>query len=260
MASVNHRRCILLSILAMAAAQTFAQIQPPSNDALVPVVDDAPTKANSYNWMDRHNALVARAKQGDVDLLFVGDSITHIWGGDVQNANAGRANDLWNQYYGDRKAFNIGCGWDRTQHVLWRLQNGEIDGLKPKVAVVMIGTNNIGSNTPDQIADGVAAIVHTIHDKSKRTKILLLAIFPRDAKPDAFNRTQVALVNGKLAGMTKDRYVTYLNLTPEFLQPDGMISPDIMPDYLHPSHKGYEIWAKAMEPTLAGLLGDKPKG
>jgi lysophospholipase L1-like esterase len=230
-----------------------------TNDAIVPVVDEAPTKANSYNWMDRHNALVARAKQGHVDLLFVGDSITHIWGGDVEHPTGGRANDVWTKYYGDRNAFNIGCGWDRTQHVLWRLEHGEVDGLHPKVAVVLIGTNNVGSNTPDQIVEGVAAIVHTIHDKSRRTKILLLGIFPRDAKPDTYNRKQVAEINGKVAAGIKDRYVTYLDIGAKFLELDGTISKDTMPDFLHPSHKGYEIWAAEMEPTLAKLLGDKPK-
>lgn len=226
-------------------------------ETVVPVIDEAPTKAHSYNWMERHQAVVDRVKQGNVDLILVGDSITHMWGGVPQPGGPGQP--LWDKYFGSRNAVNLGFGWDRTQHVLWRLDNGEIDGIHPKVAIVMIGTNNIGVNSSADIAEGVTAIISELHQKLRRTKILLLGIFPRDPKPDSLTRKQVSEVNSLLAKLGRQRGVTYLDLSQTFLNPDGTISPEIMGDYLHPTPKGYVMWSQAMEPTLAKLFGDKPR-
>lgn len=241
--------------LASAAAQ-----QSGLPDTVKPVIDQAPMDAHSYDWMARHNAVVDRVKQGHVDLLLIGDSITHMWGGvPDEQAIHGRGDFLWDKYFGSRNAVNLGFGWDRTQHVLWRFEHGEIDGIHPKVAVVMIGTNNMGTNTTDDIVTGIDTIVSQLRHRLPKTKILLLGIFPRDPKPDTPSRKQIAEVNERISVLGKEKGITYLDLGSKFLQADGTISTDIMPDYLHPSQKGYDIWAKAMEPTLAKLFGDKPR-
>jgi lysophospholipase L1-like esterase len=212
-------------------------------DSVVPTTDEPANQ--SYNWMARHESVVNRVKQGNVDLLLIGDSITHGWGGPPDGVRGDAIGELWTKYFGSRNAVNEGFGWDRTQHVLWRFDHGELDGISPKVAIVLIGTNNIGSNkTPDVVA-GMTAVLDELHQKLPKTKVLLLGIFPRDEKPDA--------------SLGKRKGVTYLDLTATFLQPDGAISRDVMGDFLHPTAKGYEMWAKAMEPTLAKLMGDTPR-
>jgi len=254
-----HIRSWVLPVFVLGLSASFAvgSHQQGRPETVVPVVDEAPMKAHSYDWMARHNAVVDRVKQGSVDLLLIGDSITHNWGGVPQPGGPGQP--LWDKYFGSRNAVNLGFGWDRTQHVLWRLQNGEIDGINPKVAVVMIGTNNMGTNSSEDIATGIDTIVSTLRHKLPRMKILLLGIFPRDREPNTPNRKEIAEVNQKISVLGKYKNITYLDLSSTFLQPDGTISPEIMKDYLHPTTKGHAIWAQAMEPTLAKLFGDKPR-
>jgi len=251
------RRWALPACLCLACCTVCLAQQKGLPETVIPVVDEAPTKAHSYDWMARHNAVVERVKQGNVDLLLIGDSITHMWGGVPQPGGPGQY--LWDKYFGSRNAVNLGFGWDRTQHVLWRLEHGEIDGIHPKVAVVMIGTNNIGSNSNDDIATGIDTIVSTLRHKIPKIKILLLGIFPRDHLPDTFNRKVVADVNEKISVLGREKGIAYLDLGSKFLEPDGTISKDMMGDFLHPTPKGFAIWARAMEPTLAKLFGDKPR-
>jgi beta-glucosidase len=227
------------------AATTFAQRQTDgTNTAVVPVPRDA-------GWMKRHESFNERAKQGDVDLVFIGDSITQGWGG------AGK--DVWSKYYGNRKAMNLGIGGDRTQHVLWRLDNGNIEGIKPKLAVIMIGTNNSNGNdnTAEQIADGIKAIVAKLRDKLPETKILLLAIFPRDENPGTDKREKIAKVNEQIAKLADNSKIVYLDIGAKFLGEGDKLPKEIMPDYLHLSPKGYEIWAEAIEPKVKELLGEQ---
>jgi lysophospholipase L1-like esterase len=260
-----------------AFAQNAAVVEaPPKKNA---AVDPAPRPGN---WMQRHERINERAKQGDVDLLFIGDSITDGW------QNAGK--DVWAKYYGNRKAMNAGIGGDRTQHVLWRLDNGNIDGIKPKLAVLMIGTNNSNrdDNTADEIGDGIKAIVARLREKLPDTKVLVLSIFPRGATTDA-QLERIVTQNGKkevkevdmpklvnearentkkqrkknsdasaiAAKLADNKMVFVLDINDKFLKPDGELPRDIMPDYLHPNTKGYEIWAEAIEPKVAELLGEK---
>jgi len=252
---MTMRSLVFAGMIAAGCGGSALQVARP--DSVIPAVDDAPTKAGDYNWMDRHDAVVNRVKHGNVDLILVGDSITHGWGGSPDMTRGDAIGELWTRYYAGRNAVNEGFGWDRTQHVLWRFDHGEIDGISPKVAVLLIGTNNIGSNKPSEIVLGIAAIVEELHAKLPSTKVLLLAIFPRDEKPDTFNRKQVAEVNAAVAStIGRLEGVTFLDLTNTFLEPDGTISRDVMQDFLHPTAKGYEMWARAMEPTLAKLMGD----
>ncbi len=200
-------------------------------------------------WMKSHEDFLERLKPGTTELIFIGDSITQGWGG-----GAGRA--VWDRYYAPRKAVNLGIGGDRTQHVLWRLDHGELDGIHPKVAVVMIGTNNISTNSPDEIAAGIKLVVGRVRDKLPKTKVLLLGVFPRSATPDA-RRDRVRAINEKIKSLDDGQFVKYLDLASTFVNPDGTISREVMPDYVHLSPKGYRLWAEAIEPTLWELMEGK---
>ena len=196
-------------------------------------------------WMKQHEEFLETAQAGNVDLLFLGDSITQGW----------RAQKTWDRFYGPRKAANFGIGGDRTEHVFWRIQNGELKGIEPKVVVLMIGTNNAGGSTPDEIAQGMTAIVNEIRTRTPKTKVLLLGVFPRDEKPGPM-RERLKSVNEKIAKLDDGSNVHYLDIGAAFLNEDDSISNKIMPDYLHLSGRGYRLWAEAMEPTLWSMLDE----
>ena len=196
--------------------------------------------------MKLHESFLDRAKKGHVDLLFLGDSITQGW----------HDNDVWKRFYGLRHAANFGIGGDQTQHVLWRIRHGELDGIHPRVVVLMIGTNNVGSNSADEIAQGITAIIKDLRQKLPETRILLLGVFPRGEKPNP-GREKIEEVNRQIRGLDDGSHVTYLDIGKAFLNPDGSISREIMPDFLHLTARGYRIWADAIEPTLWRLL-DEP--
>lgn len=208
----------------------------------------------NYDWARRHASILERNRTQPPELVMLGDSITHFWGGEPSDARA-RGAAVWEKYFGSRKAVNLGYGWDRTENVLWRLRHGEVDGISPKVVVVMIGTNNAGINTVDEIVAGVTAICEELYWRLPRAKILLLGIFPRGAKPNEA-RDKVMAVNSRLTALHGTRNVTYLDIGKVFLEPGGTISPLVMNDYLHPTAVGYERWAEAMKPVLKQLLGE----
>jgi lysophospholipase L1-like esterase len=231
-----------------AAAQTPAPA--PDHRASIPLI-----RTNQPNWMSRHEKFVAEAKQGGIDLLFLGDSITDFW--------RNRGSNVWNKYYASRHAADFGISGDRTEHVLWRLEHGELDGIHPKVAVLMIGTNNSGDNPADDIAAGIKRMLDDIRAKTPGTKVLLLGVFPRgprkgkagSAADDSAKRMEVIqAVNEKISKFDDGKTVTYLDIGAKFLGPDGKIPDDVMPDQLHPSEKGYQIWADAMNPTLDRMM------
>ncbi len=236
------RCCSLLASLlfiGLVSASVVAQDALTVSDAVTPVPRDA-------KWMKRHESMNERVKQGNVDLVFIGDSITQGWEGN------GKA--VWKKFYGERNAVNLGIGGDRTQHVMWRLDNGNLEGISPKVAVIMIGTNNSGTNSPEEIAEGVTEIVKQIREKTPQTKILVLATFPRGADPSDAKRQVNQKSNDIVAKLADDEHVFYLDISDKFLGDDGSLSKEIMPDLLHLSEQGYTIWAESIEPTLAKLL------
>jgi len=204
-------------------------------------------------WAKRHEAFVEEAKKGGFDVLFTGDSITDGWRNNPQKK-------IFDATFGPLRAANFGISGDRTQHVLWRLQNGEFEGLTlPKVVVLMIGTNNIGQkDSPVPAASAVAgiqAIVKEIRKKSDHTKILLLGVFPRAEKPDHAFRGMVKEINGAAAKLDDGgKSVKFIDIGEKFLQADGSISKEVMPDFLHLSEKGYQIWADAIQEPLVELL------
>lgn len=235
-----RRTCLLATALLCLAGVGFAA-DPPAHDAVTPVPRDG-------GWMKRHESFNERVKQGNVDLIFIGDSITQGWEG------AGK--EVWAKSYTPRHAVNLGIGGDRTQHVLWRLDHGNIDGIKPKLAVIMIGTNNSGTNTAEQIADGITAIVEKLRTRLPETKILLLGIFPRGADNTDTKRIKNNATNAMVAKLADGKMVTYLDIGPKFLAADGTLSKEIMPDLLHLSPAGYQIWADSIEESVKTLLGE----
>jgi lysophospholipase L1-like esterase len=214
----------------------------------VPAVKyDAKTGKPNTGFLASHDKYVAIAKEGKTQLLFLGDSITAGW--------AGRGKEVWAKSFSQWQPANFGIGGDRTQHVLWRIENGELDGIKPKAAVLMIGTNNVGNDTAEGIAKGVTRIVETIRAKTPDTKILLLAVFPRGEKASPNpGREKLAQVNAIIAKLADNKHVFFMDIGAKFLQPDGTLPKDIMPDFLHPNEAGYQIWADAISPKLTELM------
>ncbi len=245
MLTFRNFACVVAVVLAAMAA---AVAQEPESTT-------TPVPRTGKFWVDRHEAINAEAKAraGNVDLLFVGDSITHMW--DVTLVpKFGSGKVVWDQYYVPRKAFNTGISGDGTEHVLWRLDHGNIDGISPKLAVVMIGTNNNPSSA-QEIGDGIVAVVNRLREKLPQTKILLLAIFPRGEKPNEL-REKLAEASRQASRVADGNWVHYLDIGDAFLDDDGTLPADVMPDYLHPNEKGYWIWAEAMESKVKELMGE----
>ncbi|MES2165025.1 MAG: GDSL-type esterase/lipase family protein [Pseudomonadota bacterium] len=205
-------------------------------------------------WTPRHEKKLAEAQAlgKSAEVVFIGDSITEGW----EKSGA----PVWERYYKPMNGLALGFGGDRTENVLWRLLHGEVDHLAPKVAVLMFGTNNTGHRheDPRTTAAGIRRNLDELRRRLPDTKILLLAIFPRGEKPDDQLRQINEKVNGIIAGFADQRHVFYLDINQAFLTADGTLSKDIMPDLLHPNQQGYEIWAKAMAPTLEKLMASGP--
>ncbi len=233
-------RSFVLLVLGLSVSALLAQDK--AHDAVTPVPRDG-------NWMKRHESFNERVKKGTVDLLLIGDSITQGWEG------AGKA--AWEKHYTPRNAVNLGIGGDRTQHVLWRLDNGNVEGISPKAAVLMIGTNNSGTNSSVQIAEGVEAIVKKLRTKLPKTKILVLGIFPRGATIDDARRKVNAGANLSIRKLADGEMVHYLDIGDKFLNNDGTLSKEVMPDLLHLNEKSYTTWAEAIEPKVKELMGEK---
>ncbi len=239
----------LLSCLAFLVGAALSSIWPPLVSAeQIKAVMAAPQNASW--WTERHERAVARIRRGQTDLLFIGDSITQGWEEDGRR--------VWDSFYGHRRAVNLGYNSDKTENVLWRLQDGELDGITPKLAVVMIGTNNTSmrEDPPEHTAAGVHAILTTLRTRLPKTKILLLAIFPRGlTEYDAFRRVNRA-VNERLQTFADQRQIFFLDLSRRFLDDQGRLPEGIMPDALHPSERGYRLWAEGMEDMVKCLMGE----
>jgi lysophospholipase L1-like esterase len=227
------------------AAPATPAIKLPPRPPDVPAIKVAADGTPNAGFLSSHERFVKIAKEGKAQLLFLGDSITAGW--------AGNGKAIWTQTFGPWEPANFGIGGDRTQHVLWRIENGELDGLKPKAAVVMIGTNNVGGDSAEGIAKGVTKIVETIREKTPGTKILLLAVFPRGEKPNP-QREKLKQVNQIIAKLDDGKSVFFLDIGDKFVTPDGLMTKEITPDFLHLSVAGYQIWADAITPKLQELM------
>jgi lysophospholipase L1-like esterase len=253
---------------------------------------DNPAAQKLNRDVPRHRDFPKRIEQsqGAGDVIFLGDSITHGWEG--QKA--------WQEHFGPFKPVNLGIGGDQTGHVLWRITEGhELDHLNPKAAVLMIGTNNIGGHTAEQIAGGIRAIVEELKRQKPGLKVLVLGVFPRGSSADAerslgqiaegvrpineelskekpdvkrlnalvrdlerqrgtipaakLNQT-VGQVNALIAKLDDGRAVFYKDIGKEFLDPQGGLSGEVMPDYLHLSARGYDLWGRAIKGDLEKLV------
>lgn len=222
------------------------------NSATIPV---SKLENDSYDWHKRHEDVMRVKAVIDPEIVLIGDSITHFWAGEPK-AHTVRGAKAWESVFGRSRVLNLGFGWDRTQNVLWRIDHGELDGIKPRVVVVNIGTNNTSQtpnarqNTAPEIAEGVRTVCERIHAKLPDAKILLMAIFPREEKPDHPRRRLISETNGLLARMAKEKGYEFIDPGPGFFTPDGLLSRDVMPDFCHPSEKGYQIWANALRPWI----------
>lgn len=233
-------------------------VEGPGNSALIPVPK---LENDSYDWYARHED-VLRVKDGiNPEVVLIGDSITHFWGGEPK---AGQANGprSWRSTFGRYRTLNLGFGWDRIQNVLWRLDHGEMDGLNPRVVVLHIGTNNTSEtanarkNTPAEIVEGIRAIVRRLRSKTPDARIILMAVFPREQNPDHPRRLHIAEINRSLAEFANVPGLTLLDIGPKLLQPDGTISAEIMSDFCHPTEEGYQSWGGALAPLL--VAGTSP--
>ena len=208
-----------------------------------------PKPGGSETWWRRHEAMNAKARTGDVGLVYIGDSIVNSWQWDGV--------PVWKHYYEPRKGMVCGITGDRTQEVLWRLQHGNIDGISPRLVIMMIGQNNGPSNTGEEIGAGITAIVQLLREKLPTTKILLLAIFPRGEKVTT-ERDVLATANRIAAKLADGKSIFYQDINHLFLNPDGGVKASLMPDFEHPNETGHRAWASAIEPLVSKLMGDAP--
>ena len=251
---------IALAVIAASGALPAQTNAPVSQNA--PVVTNAPAPrvnpaiipvARTGLATNRQAVVLHRAQEhpGKCDVVFIGDSIMQGW------EDAGKS--VWTNYYGRRKCLNLGVGGDRTEHVLWRLAQGQLAGLKPKVAVLLIGTNNSNKNpdgsdqySPGEILAGVRAVINEIRARLPETKLVVFGIFPRGTSFSP-QRGKLLQVNQALAKLDDGKNIFYLDIGPQLIEADGTISKSMMRDALHPGERGYEIWAQALEPKLKQL-------
>lgn len=238
--------CVIALLISVAA------VSAETNYAIQPVLHPGTER--------RHETFNEISKKGEAQIVFLGDSITHGW--------ESKGKSIWEKTWAPLKAANFGIGGDRTEHVLWRLENGNFDGLKPKVIVLMIGTNNTGHQgrpqkeingaiyacTPQQTAEGVKMILGKLQGKCPDARILLLGIFPRGADHNDQLRQQNVAANAILSTYADNKKVFFMDIGAKFLEADGTLSKTIMPDLLHPNEGGYQIWSDAIEGKVKELL------
>jgi lysophospholipase L1-like esterase len=246
-------RTLLTNLLAVSLLAKIVWSQPTTTPTTQPLNRQDPAVAacktgkNGPRFLRLHEQFVKRAREGNIDLLFLGDSITENWH---------RTPEIWKTNYDALHVANFGIGGDRTQHVLWRIENGELDGIHPKVVVLMIGTNNANSDAPEPIATAIEKIVHEIRARTG-AKVLLLAIFPRD-RPRDINHQMATIrqVNHLIARLDNGKTIRFLDIGPKFLGESGKLNQKLFSDGLHPNVEGYQVWADAMRPTLQEMMKD----
>ena len=215
---------------------------------------DQPVFRTDANSLEAHGQLLAKAKQGGIDVYFEGDSITRRWGAtDYPELLAN-----WKQNFFGWNAADFGWGGDQTQNILWRLENGELDGVKPKVVVLLAGTNNLGASSDadaraEDVTRGIQAIVSKIQAKAPGATIVLMGIFPRNDNMPLM--PSIDKINGNLSQFADGRSVRYLNINGKLADSGGRLFPGMMADKLHPTLKAYQVWADALKPVLTELLG-----
>jgi lysophospholipase L1-like esterase len=221
--------------------------------ALIALACNAPEHGSTQPAPNAHEpervaALAALGRAAEADLVFVGDSITQLW------ETTGK--QVWEDYYSGRRAINLGVGWEQTQNVLWRLERGHFDRLRPRLIVLLIGTNNSqqSSHSPEGIADGVGAILSSFRQKMPATRVLLLGIFPRGRKLQDPHRKNTQAANQLLRRFADGKRVFYRDIGHVFVRDGGSVDPTLMPDFVHLSERGYALWAEAIEDDIERLM------
>lgn len=252
-----HKR--LLLALSLLSCQAIAQVDAPAVSPGPKLSASAPAqKLDNGKFLAHHESFLVRAKSGPIGLLFLGDSITERWR---------VAPHIWQAYFGKYEAANFGIGGDRTQHLIWQIEHGELDGIAPKVTVLMIGTNNSLDYNAEEIAAANRKIVAMIRARLPETRILVLGILPRgprDMKGSpvtpafieeaAKRKLTIDAVNRDLAKLDDGKNIRFLDMSAAFLGQDGRIPYSLMPDQLHPGPAGYQLWADAMRPLLDNMM------
>lgn len=190
--------------------------------------------ARIYDWETRHQEILAYNKMHSPEIVFLGNSITHFWGGHPAGPiNNGR--EAWNKYFRNKSAVNMGFGWDRVENVLWRVQHGTLDGISPKHIVLMIGTNNLGLNTDEEIVQGLQYLIRAIQNRQPASSILLMGLLPRRKMEERINT-----VNQKIARLARGKNLKFANAGSLFLQKNKKIDEGLFTDGLHPNEAGYD--------------------
>ncbi len=222
------------------------------NTAVIP----APKlEEDSYDWWERHERVLKMQAEINPEIVLIGDSITHFWGGEPKSQIHG-SGDVWRALFAPYRVLNMGFGWDRTQNVLWRLDHGELDGLNPEVVIILIGTNNTSetlnarANTAGEIAEGLRAICDRVEMKAPNAKIVVMAVFPREREPDHPRRKLIGEINARYAELAEERGYTFVDIGPQLLESDGTLSEETAPDFCHLTDRGYRHWADALRPLL----------
>jgi lysophospholipase L1-like esterase len=220
---------------------------------------DLPVERTDRNSQVAHQQLLAKKTQGRIDVYFEGDSIARRWGA----TDYPQLLENWRKNFFGWNAADFGWGADRVENILWRLQHGELDGVNPKAVVLLAGTNNVGNALPPEgieaaasnLANGISAVLHALHDKAPNATIILMGIFPRNDNIAVM--PEIDAINAKLSKMVDGRAIRYLNINDKLADSNGRLYEGMMNagDKLHPTIKGYQLWADALKPLLAGILG-----
>ena len=239
-------------LLSQLMGDTSRDTDIPTNTAIIPV---SKLENDSYNWWDRH-AEVLRVKDSiNPEIVLIGNSITHFWGGEPKlkyaDGKSRKPNgpNAWASVFANHRVLNLGFGWDRTQNVLWRLDHGEIDGLHPRTIIMHLGTNNTSEtanarmNSAAEIVEGIRAVCMRLRSKVPGAHLVLMKVFPREEKPDHPRRILINEINKQLEVFARENGIDLLDIGPKMLTPDGTLSKEIANDFCHPTEKGYQIWA-----------------
>lgn len=252
--SVKPIRHLLIAVTLMcsASAQTPSVNEAGARRNSAPA--DEPMPRFDKNSRLAHQDLLEKAKRGGIDIYFVGDSITRRWGAtDYPELLA-----HWNQNFFGWNAADFGWGADTVQNILWRVENGELDDVHPKVIVILAGTNNLGGGPADEqtihyTSDGIKALVNLCRQKAADATIILTAIFPRNDNMAVL--PAIHQINENIAGLADGETIRFLNVNDRLAGPDGTLFEGMMGDKLHPTAKGYQVWADGLRPILTELLG-----
>jgi len=216
-----------------------------------------PDQTGEYVWLERHEQVKKLISTGGAKLIFIGDSITHYFGGEPL-AKYVRGGETWEKHYARRNAVNMGFGCDQTSHMLWRIQHGTVDGISPKLAIVLAGVNNLLNDfSPEDTAGGIIAVCSALREKLPSAKILLLGVLPYGETPGP-QRENLKKTNSIISKIADSKTIHFLDFGSKYIGEDGKIPAEFMPDFLHPNDKGYKIFAEAVEPKIAELLEESP--